>query len=71
MEDISKEKLAEMLLKMYEIRIFERRIKNLYFQDLIIGSLHLYIGEEAVAVGACSALRKNDYKDIPLSSLRD
>jgi len=70
MEDISKEKLAEMLLKMYEIRLFEKTIKNLYFQDLITGPLHLYIGEEAVAVGACSALRKNDYKDIPLSSLR-
>lgn len=61
MEDVSKEKLAEMLFKMYKIRLFEGTIKNLYFQDLITGPLHLYIGEEAVAVGACSALRKNDY----------
>lgn len=58
---LSKEKLKDMLVKMYRIRFFEETIKNLYFEDLITGPLHLYIGEEAVAVGACSALKKRDY----------
>ncbi|MBA7496261.1 Acetoin:2,6-dichlorophenolindophenol oxidoreductase subunit alpha [subsurface metagenome] len=61
MEKLSKEKLSEMLLKMYKIRLFEKTIENLYFQDLVTGPLHLYVGEEAVAVGACSTLKENDY----------
>jgi len=58
---ISRDLLVSMLLKMYRIRFFEETIKTLYFEDLITGPLHLYIGEEAVAVGACSALRQSDY----------
>lgn len=61
MSNLSKEKLAEMFLKMYRIRFFEETIKALYFQDLVTGPLHLYIGEEAVAVGACVTLRHDDY----------
>lgn len=61
MEKLSKEELSEMVLRMYKIRLFEETIENLYFQDLIRGPLHLYIGEEAVAVGACSVLKENDY----------
>ena len=61
MPRLSKEKLKDMLLKIYRIRFFEETIKNLYFEDLITGPLHLYIGEEAVAVGACSVLRQSDY----------
>jgi len=61
MEKLSKEKLSDMLLKMYKIRLFEKTIENLYFQDLVTGPLHLYVGEEAVAVGACSTLKENDY----------
>jgi len=58
---IEKDLFASMLLRMYRIRSLEKTVKQLYFQDLITGPLHLYIGEEAVAVGACSALEPTDY----------
>jgi len=54
-------KLVEMLRKMLEIRRFEEAAFRAYGQNLIPGTIHLYIGEEAVAVGVCSALRGDDY----------
>jgi len=50
-----------MLDLMYRIRFFEQRAKELYREGLVYGALHLYLGEEAVAVGVCTALRKDDY----------
>ena len=55
----------EILLKMYRnmlrIRRFEEQIYEVYTGGLMHGLAHLYIGEEAVAVGACTALRDDDY----------
>ncbi len=56
-----KQKLAEMLRKMVEIRFFEEKVFELYGQNLVPGTIHLYAGEEAVAVGVCSVLEKTDY----------
>lgn len=56
-----KVKKIEILSLMYKIRYFEEKAKELFGQGLIRGPLHLYIGEEAVAVGACSSLNKDDY----------
>jgi len=58
---VSKENLAEMYRKMLEIRCFEEKVFELYGQNLVPGTIHLYAGEEAVAVGVCSSLRKDDY----------
>jgi pyruvate dehydrogenase E1 component alpha subunit len=58
---VSKEKLAEIYRKMFEIRCFEEKVFELYGQNLVPGTIHLYAGEEAVAVGVCSSLRKDDY----------
>jgi len=58
---ITKEKLTEMYRKMLEIRLFEEKVFELYAQNLVPGTIHLYTGEEAVAVGVCSNLRKDDY----------
>jgi pyruvate dehydrogenase E1 component alpha subunit len=58
---LEKEKLAEMYRRMLEIRCFEEKVFELYGQNLVPGTIHLYAGEEAVAVGVCSALRKDDY----------
>lgn len=55
MEDI------EMYKKMLEIRKFEEKVYELFTQNLIPGTMHLYIGEEAVAVGVCAALDLNDF----------
>jgi TPP-dependent pyruvate/acetoin dehydrogenase alpha subunit len=52
---------AGMLEKMFEVRFFEEQVEAFFKQGMIRGSVHLYIGEEAVAVGACSALEKSDY----------
>ena len=56
---------AELGLRMYErmqrIRAFEEQVNQLYRSAKMPGLAHLYIGEEAVAVGVCEALRKDDY----------
>lgn len=54
------EKLKDMYLKMHVIRNFEENIKELYQRNLCYGGMHLSVGEEACAVGSCSALRKDD-----------
>jgi pyruvate dehydrogenase E1 component alpha subunit len=59
--NLPREKLVEMLTKMNEIRFFEEKVFELYAQNLVPGTVHLYAGEEAVAVGVCSNLRMDDY----------
>jgi pyruvate dehydrogenase E1 component alpha subunit len=57
----SKEKLFDLLESMLVIREFESTIQKHFAAGEIPGFVHLYLGEEAVAVGACSALKENDY----------
>jgi pyruvate dehydrogenase E1 component alpha subunit len=59
--NLPKKKLTEMLSKMVEIRFFEEKVFELYAQNLVPGTIHLYLGEEAVAVGVCTTLNKDDY----------
>ena len=47
--------------RMLTIRLFEEQVNELYRSARMPGLAHLYIGEEAVAVGICSALRRTDY----------
>ncbi|RJS76078.1 pyruvate dehydrogenase (acetyl-transferring) E1 component subunit alpha [Candidatus Bathyarchaeota archaeon] len=58
---IEKETLVTMYRKMLEIRRFEEKVWHLFGRNLIPGTLHLYIGEEAVAVGVCANLKIDDY----------
>ena len=57
--------LSKQWLRMYEqmlkIRVFEEHVNVLYLSAKMPGLAHLYTGEEAVAVGVCEALRRNDY----------
>jgi pyruvate dehydrogenase E1 component alpha subunit len=53
--------VTEILRKMYRIRHFEGKVIDLFQEGLIRGSTHTYIGEEASGVGACTALRDDDY----------
>jgi len=55
------DKLAGMYHCMWLIRYFDENAKQLYQQDKIRGTTHAYIGEEAIAVGACAALNQDDY----------
>jgi acetoin:2,6-dichlorophenolindophenol oxidoreductase subunit alpha len=50
-----------MYRQMVAIRQFEARVNDLYTRALMPGLAHLYIGEEAVAVGMCEALERTDY----------
>jgi acetoin:2,6-dichlorophenolindophenol oxidoreductase subunit alpha len=50
----------EMLRLMVRIRRFEERLIDLHKRNQLPGFVHLYIGEEAIAVGVCSALRPED-----------
>ncbi|TML75275.1 MAG: thiamine pyrophosphate-dependent dehydrogenase E1 component subunit alpha [Actinobacteria bacterium] len=56
---------AELALEMYGrmtlIRLFEEQANELYRSAKMPGLTHLYIGEEGVAVGVCSALRRDDW----------
>jgi pyruvate dehydrogenase E1 component alpha subunit len=58
---IGKEKLLRLYERMVAIRLFEERVNDLYTRALMPGLAHLYIGEEAIAVGVCEALRSDDY----------
>ncbi|MGA9399373.1 thiamine pyrophosphate-dependent dehydrogenase E1 component subunit alpha [Haladaptatus sp.] len=51
----------EALRRMLTIRAFDTKAGNLFGDGELPGFVHLYIGEEAVAVGACSALEEDDY----------
>jgi TPP-dependent pyruvate/acetoin dehydrogenase alpha subunit len=55
------EKWLQMFRRMQMIRHFEEHVNDLYMRALMPGLAHLYIGEEAVAVGTCEALRRDDY----------
>lgn len=57
----SDEKHLELYGKMLLIRRFEEEAARAYSQGKIGGFLHLYIGQEPIAVGACAALRSTDY----------
>jgi pyruvate dehydrogenase E1 component alpha subunit len=49
---------------MLEIRLFEEKVQELFMEGLIEGTTHLCQGQEAVPVGAISALRDDDYLTI-------
>ncbi len=55
------EKWLHMYRRMQMIRLFEEQVNELYTRALMPGLAHLYVGEEAVAVGICEALCKDDY----------
>lgn len=57
----SNEQLVELMEKMLVIREFETTVQKHFAEGEIPGFVHLYLGEEAVGVGACSALGKEDY----------
>lgn len=58
---LEKQELMEMQRRMLRIRYFEERVIQLVERGEIVGAAHSYIGEEAVAVGACMALRDDDW----------
>src|SRR6188474_464729 len=58
---VDREQWLHMYEQMFKIRTFEENVNELYLGAKMPGLAHLYIGEEAVAVGVCEALRQDDY----------
>ncbi len=59
--ELSKDKLLWMYERMQTIRLFENQVKAEFGKGKIPGFVHLYAGEEAIAVGICSNLTDADY----------
>jgi pyruvate dehydrogenase E1 component alpha subunit len=59
-EQISQELLFNYYKKVLELRLFELKVQELYRNGRLPGFVHLYVGEEAVAVGVCSHLATAD-----------
>ena len=55
------EQHLHMYRQMAKIRAFEEQVNELYKGAKMPGLAHLYVGEEAVAVGVCEALRRDDF----------
>jgi len=58
---LTRDERIELYRKLVRIRRFEERSLRAYQAKKIGGFLHLYIGQEAVAVGCCSLMGKNDH----------
>ncbi|MGB6384065.1 MAG: thiamine pyrophosphate-dependent enzyme [Terriglobales bacterium] len=59
-EQVDRELLLSHYKKMLELRLFELKVQELYRNGRLPGFVHLYVGEEAVAVGVCSNLEITD-----------
>ena len=58
---LTPEQARWMLEHLTLIREFEERLKRLVEHGVPVGAVHLYVGQEAVAVGMCAALRQDDW----------
>lgn len=58
---LTKKRLIDMYKQMVRIRKFEQRIVELFAKAKIPGFVHTSIGEEAIPVGTCSCLNRDDY----------
>lgn len=58
---LTKDDLVEMYRMMRLIRVFEENAVAYFKQGIVIGNMHMYVGEEAVATGFCKLLNKEDY----------
>lgn len=61
MQELSEKKKKEIFHDMLRIRRIQERIESCYLEDDMKTPIHLYIGQEAIAVGICSVIEKNDY----------
>src|SRR5919201_778745 len=60
-DEAERDRWVHMYEQMLTIRLFEEKVNELYTSAKMPGLAHLYSGQEAVAVGVCAALRRDDY----------
>ncbi len=58
---VDKKTLVELYTRTLKIRLFEEKVWELFGQNLVPGTLHLYLGQEAVAAGVTAVLKKTDW----------
>lgn len=58
---MDKELAKQLYMSMYKIRRFEEEVFEFYKNGQMAGMAHLYLGEEAVASGACAAIEERDF----------
>lgn len=58
---LSENDLIELYRTMHLIREYEETAVAYFKQGIVIGNMHMYVGEEAIAAGVCKALTKEDY----------
>lgn len=58
---VDKKTLKELFTRTLKIRLFEEKVWNLFGENIVPGTLHLYLGQEAVAAGVTTALKKSDW----------
>ncbi len=58
---LTREKLLWIYTRMTLMRDFEEQVQSLIDNGATLGPVHLYVGQEAVAVGVCAALEKTDW----------
>ncbi|MGH8639367.1 MAG: thiamine pyrophosphate-dependent dehydrogenase E1 component subunit alpha, partial [Burkholderiales bacterium] len=60
-DDIGREKRLRMFRLLLELRLTEKRAYDLFLQNLVKGTSHLALGQEAVAAGFALGMRRDDY----------
>lgn len=60
LKKLGNKKLTDMFESMFEIRTFEEKVRFLFLEGKMPGTIHQYVGMEACAVGVCSALKEGD-----------
>jgi TPP-dependent pyruvate/acetoin dehydrogenase alpha subunit len=58
---IDKKSLKELYTRTLKIRLFEEKVWDLFGENIVPGTLHLYLGQEAVAAGVTTALKGSDW----------
>ncbi len=58
---VDKKTLIDLYTKTLKVRLFEEKVWDLFGQNIVPGTLHLYLGQEAVAAGVTAALKKTDW----------
>ena len=58
---VDKKTLKELYVRTLKVRRFEEKVWDLFGENIVPGTLHLYLGQEAVAAGVTVALEDSDW----------
>ena len=67
-DDIGEQKRLELYRTQVVLREAEQRAYDLFLQNLVKGTSHLSLGQEAVAAGFAGAMKKGDFPSAPIAA---